>query len=109
MAKKQSRSSTSSPTNPGAPERRRTVSDTTRTTATSSVVPVAEPDGSPAIARATADDMASAGNDSPETRTPSYEEIAEAAYQRYLARGGEHGHDFDDWLEAERTLWASKG
>ena len=35
---------------------------------------------------------------------PSYEEIAEAAYQRYLSRGGEHGQDWDDWLEAEREL-----
>ena len=35
---------------------------------------------------------------------PSYEQIAEAAYQRYLRRGGEHGRDFDDWVEAEREL-----
>jgi len=35
---------------------------------------------------------------------PSYEEIAEAAYQRYLSRGGDHGRDFDDWVEAEREL-----
>lgn len=37
-------------------------------------------------------------------RTPSYDEIAEAAYRRYLERGGEHGRDFDDWVEAERFL-----
>ena len=36
--------------------------------------------------------------------SPSYEQIAEAAYQRYLSRGGQHGSDFDDWLEAEREL-----
>ena len=36
--------------------------------------------------------------------SPSYDEIAEAAYQRYLSRGGHHGQDFDDWLEAERAL-----
>jgi len=35
---------------------------------------------------------------------PSYDEIAEAAYQRYLSRGGDHGRDFEDWLEAERDL-----
>jgi len=35
---------------------------------------------------------------------PSHEEIAEAAYQRYLSRGRRHGSDFDDWLEAERDL-----
>jgi hypothetical protein len=34
----------------------------------------------------------------------SHDEIAEAAYQRYLSRGGEHGQDIDDWIEAEREL-----
>jgi hypothetical protein len=37
-------------------------------------------------------------------RTPTYEEIAQAAYRRYLERGGQDGQDFDDWLEAERSL-----
>jgi hypothetical protein len=36
--------------------------------------------------------------------SPTYDEIAEAAYQRYLRRGGGDGQDFDDWLEAEREL-----
>ena len=36
--------------------------------------------------------------------TPTNQEIAEAAYQRYLSRGADHGRDFDDWLEAEREL-----
>ena len=35
---------------------------------------------------------------------PSHEEIAEAAYQRYLSRSGSQGSDFDDWVEAERDL-----
>ena len=35
---------------------------------------------------------------------PTFEEIAEAAYQRYLSRGGQHGHDLDDWIHAERSL-----
>jgi hypothetical protein len=35
---------------------------------------------------------------------PSYEEIAEAAYHRYLNRGASHGGDLDDWIEAERQL-----
>jgi hypothetical protein len=35
---------------------------------------------------------------------PSYDEIAEAAYHRYLSRGGGDGQDFDDWVEAEREL-----
>jgi hypothetical protein len=35
---------------------------------------------------------------------PSYDQIAEAAYQRFLQRGGSHGDHFNDWLEAEREL-----
>ena len=38
------------------------------------------------------------------TSDPSYDDIARAAYQRYLSRGGDHGRDFDDWLEAEQAL-----
>jgi hypothetical protein len=40
---------------------------------------------------------------------PSYEEIAEAAYLRFLSRGGDHGSDFDDWVEAERELTRRRG
>jgi hypothetical protein len=36
--------------------------------------------------------------------SPTYDEIAEAAYLRYLHRGGGDGQDFDDWVEAEREL-----
>ena len=36
--------------------------------------------------------------------TPTPEEIAEAAYHRYLSRGAMDGSDFDDWVEAEREL-----
>ena len=35
---------------------------------------------------------------------PTYDEIANAAYQRYLSRGGSDGLDLDDWIEAEREL-----
>ncbi len=35
---------------------------------------------------------------------PSDEDIRMRAYQRYQERGGRHGSDFDDWLEAEREL-----
>jgi hypothetical protein len=31
-------------------------------------------------------------------------DVARRAYDLYLARGGEHGHDVDDWMEAEREL-----
>jgi hypothetical protein len=35
---------------------------------------------------------------------PTFDDIAQAAYQRYLSRGGSDGRDFDDWIEAEREL-----
>jgi hypothetical protein len=37
-------------------------------------------------------------------RTPTHEEIAGRAYEIYLARGGQHGHDVEDWLQAEHEL-----
>ena len=47
----------------------------------------------------------SAGNGSgTASYQPSADEIAQAAYQRYLSRGGADGRDFDDWIEAEREL-----
>jgi len=50
----------------------------------------------------TADDSAATQGSTPET--PSEDDIRHRAYQRYLQRGGGHGLDFDDWLEAEREL-----
>ena len=35
---------------------------------------------------------------------PTYDDIAQKAYERYLKRGGGDGRDFDDWIEAEREL-----
>jgi DUF2934 family protein len=35
---------------------------------------------------------------------PTPEEIAQRAYEIFLARGGEPGHDLDDWLQAELEL-----
>jgi DUF2934 family protein len=35
---------------------------------------------------------------------PSEEDVRMRAYQRYLDRGGDHGADFDDWVNAEREL-----
>ncbi|HUQ73058.1 MAG TPA: DUF2934 domain-containing protein [Planctomycetaceae bacterium] len=36
--------------------------------------------------------------------TPTTEEIAQRAYEIFLHRGGEPGHDVDDWLQAELEL-----
>ncbi len=30
--------------------------------------------------------------------------ISNRAYELYVQRGQEHGHDFEDWLEAERQI-----
>ena len=38
------------------------------------------------------------------TVTVTTDDIARHAYDLYLARGGEHGHDVDDWVQAEREL-----
>jgi hypothetical protein len=35
---------------------------------------------------------------------PTADDIRVRAYHRYLERGGGHGMDFEDWLEAEREL-----
>jgi len=72
---------------------------------------VAEPDGSPAVlsdvlsgtVRDTANEIQAQGNGSA-SKVPTFEQISEAAYHRYLQRGGQDGHDFDDWLDAERSL-----
>jgi hypothetical protein len=35
---------------------------------------------------------------------PTYDDIARKAYDLYVLRGGEPGHEVADWLEAERLL-----
>ncbi len=39
----------------------------------------------------------------PQIRTTE-EAIALRAYEFFVERGGEHGHDVEDWLRAEREL-----
>ena len=36
---------------------------------------------------------------------PTREETELRAYQIYVERGGAHGHDVDDWLQAEHELF----
>jgi hypothetical protein len=40
----------------------------------------------------------------PEPAGPTADDIRVRAYHRYLERGGNHGADFDDWVEAEKDL-----
>ena len=54
---------------------------------------------------ATATDRAPKSLAQPATVTDS--DIACRAYDFYLARGCEHGHDLEDWLQAECELRAS--
>jgi hypothetical protein len=35
---------------------------------------------------------------------PTHDEIAKRSYEIYLARGGEAGHEEQDWLQAEAEL-----
>jgi hypothetical protein len=39
-----------------------------------------------------------------ETRVIDTNAIASVAYEKFVARGGEHGHDVEDWLAAEAEL-----
>jgi hypothetical protein len=39
-------------------------------------------------------------------RDPTYQEIAERAYDLFQRRGCTHGYDLDDWAQAERELRA---
>jgi hypothetical protein len=39
---------------------------------------------------------------------PNEEDIRLRAYHRYVERGGGHGQDYEDWLEAERELKGAK-
>ena len=35
---------------------------------------------------------------------PTHDQIASRAFEIYVSRGAEHGHDVGDWFEAERQL-----
>jgi hypothetical protein len=34
----------------------------------------------------------------------TYDDVARRAYDLFVSRGAQHGHDVEDWLEAERQL-----
>jgi hypothetical protein len=38
---------------------------------------------------------------------PSLELISQRAYELYLIRGGEHGGDVEDWVQAEQDVLSS--
>ena len=56
---------------------------------------------------AVAPDEGPNGQHAPDAGGNARDRIALRAYELYLARGGSHGGDFDDWLAAERELIGS--
>jgi hypothetical protein len=84
-----------------APRRRRTATPKAAAAAPSPEATAPSADVAPSRAVPSMEAKAPNGNGSV---TPTYEQIAEAAYHRYLKRGGNDGRDFDDWVEAEREL-----
>ena len=57
--------------------------------------------------RTSQNDIASASTEA-ESQQRYYEDLgsrlAERAYELYVQRGYKHGHDLEDWLEAERQI-----
>jgi hypothetical protein len=87
-----------------APRRRTSNGSRKRATLTSDTPAVPAGAISGPIDRAADMSVGAGSSDSAAAREPTYDEIAEAAYHRYLDRGGQHGQDFEDWVEAERSL-----
>ena len=54
------------------------------------------------VAVTSASRTATVPTDRPEGVTE--QDVARRAYDLYLARGCEHGHDVEDWLQAEQEL-----
>jgi hypothetical protein len=52
---------------------------------------------------AEADDRASKSH-ALQPATVAHADIARRAFELYCDRGCQHGHDLDDWLQAERAL-----
>lgn len=50
-----------------------------------------------AAAATAADETGAIRGSTPDSR----DDIARRAYELYERRGGEHGHDWDDWFQAE--------
>ena len=101
MAKKKTVDTTAeaAPENKAAAPRRRAA--TSKTTAGAADRASSGSNGS--SASDTAPTLVSAP-DAATSERPTYDQIAEAAYLRYLSRGGSDGRDFDDWLAAEQEL-----
>jgi len=47
------------------------------------------------------------GKEQPQHRDPTEDQIRARAHEIYLKRGAGQGHDWDDWIAAERELRGS--
>lgn len=45
-----------------------------------------------------------ANRPSPTENNPNQDEVARRAYELYQGRGGEPGHELEDWLNAEQEV-----
>jgi hypothetical protein len=52
--------------------------------------------------------VANEQRENPTNAWPSYDQVAERAYEFFLARGGTDGHDVEDWLRAEAEFRAAQ-
>lgn len=105
MAKKKTTGpETPAPSTPAAPRRTSSTTGTRRRAVSTSASPAEPVSAAPVEIDRAAEMSVVASTDVIATSQPSFSEIAEAAYHRYLERGGGHGRDFDDWVEAERGL-----
>jgi hypothetical protein len=57
----------------------------------------------PRAAKSKARDVSKTGSSDPPPGL-SREQIARRAYEIHLLRGGAHGHDIDDWLQAGKLV-----
>lgn len=105
MAKK--RSSATTPSTPTSDSTAASRGRTTRRAAATTNAPAAI-DGTAvadlAAASRAAEMSALAGEPASRGGAPSVDEIAVAAYHRYLQRGGQDGYALDDWIAAEHDL-----
>ena len=51
-----------------------------------------------------ASSLAGASDKSQSKASPTRDQIAKKAYEIWLSKGCEHGHDQEHWIEAERQL-----
>ncbi len=61
--------------------------------------------------RKAADTLSEKGNGASKVPSPDalHAQITQRAYELYEQRGREHGHDVDDWREAERQVLGHRG